>query len=190
MESGTLYHVSPTPGLTLLRPRVSSHQKAYVYALRDLATALLFGARKDDFDFRMDVDAEGKPVIWECYPGAFPKIYQGKGCSVYEVDASGFQSGVTGWEPELVCGREVAVRKETAVPDLYARLLEAAARGELTIHRYNDGPEYKKLIAEHIVDRLIRFDLLERFDQTDPRGALYFRGLIDGLKNVLDGHLL
>ena len=53
----------------------------------------------------MDVDAEGKPVIWECCPGAFQKVYQGKGCSVYEVDDSGFQSGVTGWEPELAGGR-------------------------------------------------------------------------------------
>jgi len=79
-----LYHVSATPGLTVLTPRVSSHGKAYVYAIDNLVTGLLFGARHDDFDFLLDTDANGTPEIYECYPDAFRKVYQGKTCSVYE----------------------------------------------------------------------------------------------------------
>lgn len=46
-----LYHVSHTPGIAILEPRVSSHGKPYVYAIENLVTGLLFGVKKDDFDF-------------------------------------------------------------------------------------------------------------------------------------------
>ncbi len=185
-----LYHVSPTPGLKTLQPRISSHKKPYVYAIDSLVTALLFGARKDDFDFLLDMDDQGRPVIYECYPNAFPEIYRGKHCSVYELEDTGFLRGMTGWEPELVCETEVSVLREIAVNDLYSRLLDEEATGKLVIHRYCQYPEYRRLIAGHLIDRLIRFDLLAHFDTTDPRGDQHFRPLLDGLKALLDGHLL
>ena len=33
-----LYHVSSIPGIKVLEPRVSTHGKAYVYAIDNLAT--------------------------------------------------------------------------------------------------------------------------------------------------------
>ena len=185
-----LYHVSHTPGITILEPRVSSHGKPYVYAIENLVTGLLFGVKKDDFDFLLYTDDEGTPVLCECYPDAFRKKYEGQSCSVYEVKEDGFLRGVTGWSPELVCESAVAVEKEFSVSDLYARLLEEEQAGKLIIRRYSDESGYRAMIAEHIVDRLVRFDLLEHFDTRDERGTLYFRRLIDGLKAVLDGHLL
>ena len=119
-----LYHVSEKPGLKVLRPHVSSHGRAYVYAVDDLVTGLLFGAGHDDFDLYLSNDAAGVPTVRECWPGAFQKVYQGKRCSVYEVDEAGFQRGVTSWDPELVHEGEVAVERETVVDDLYRRLLE------------------------------------------------------------------
>ena len=38
-----IYHVSKTPNLTILEPRICSHNKAYVYVSYHLETALLFG---------------------------------------------------------------------------------------------------------------------------------------------------
>ena len=38
-----VYHVSATPGLAVLVPRRSSHGKAFVYAVDNLVTGLLFG---------------------------------------------------------------------------------------------------------------------------------------------------
>ncbi|MDF2588581.1 MAG: hypothetical protein K0S41_2422 [Anaerocolumna sp.] len=43
-----LYHVSNIHGLNTLEPKVSTHGKAYVYALEDSVTGLLFGVRQDD----------------------------------------------------------------------------------------------------------------------------------------------
>lgn len=65
-----LYHVSATPGIKVLELRVSTHGKAYVYAIENLITGLLFGAPKDDFDFLISTNESGFPTCYECYPGA------------------------------------------------------------------------------------------------------------------------
>ena len=186
-----LYHVSPIPGLKTLTPRVSTHGKAYVYAIENMVTGLLFGARQDDFDFNISTDSHDRPIIRECYPDAFRSVYQGKGCSVYVVADEGFERGKTSWEPELVSETEVPVLEEIVVPDLYDMLLEQEAQGRLTIRRYEHTDEYRRDIAAHIVDRLIRFDIdLAHAPETDQRFATHFRGVIEQLRSAADGHLL
>lgn len=183
-----LYHVSSTSGIKILEPRVSSHGKAYVYAIDNLVMALLFGAKHDDFDFLL-TEEEGKPTVYECYPNAFEKVYVGKSCAVYELKEDGFLSGMTSWEPELVCENKVEVQREVAVTDLYQRLLYEEKMGNLVINRYSDRMEYKKLISEHIVDRLIRFDALIHL-KNDVRFQKYYKKICEALLEVMDGHLL
>lgn len=186
-----LYHVSDQAGLKTLQPRVSTHKKAYVYAIENLATGLLFGTRQDDFDFIISTDKQEKPIVYECYPDAFQKIYRGKGCSVYVVDERNFQRGMTSWEPELVCDTEVAVQSEITVDDLYERLLGEEAAGNLRLHRYESGDLYRAKIAAHVVDRLIRFEVdLHTCTETDHRFSDYYKGIVEALLAATDGHLL
>lgn len=186
-----LYHVSPTGGLKMLRPQKSSHGKAYVYATDDLITGLLFGAKKDDFDLMIFSDKDGIPVVYECYPDALKAVYKEKTCSVYMVDEEGFQKGLTSWEAELVCEQEVPVLKELIVEDLYERLLAEEANGKVKLHRYAHDDAYKKQIAGHITDRLIRFDVdLDHCMEKDVRFAIYYREIVQALRSVMDGHLL
>lgn len=186
-----LYHVSSTSGIKVLEPKKSSHGEAYVYALKNLTTALLFGAKKDDFDFLMDENEQGIPVIYECYPKAFETVYKGKSCSIYELSEDGFIAGMTNWEPELVSTNPVAVLNEIRVDDLYERLLYEAKQGKLIIHYFQDELSYKKIVSEHIVDRLIRWDLLESdIIYRDKRFSAYFADLIKALKDVLSGRYL
>lgn len=184
-----LYHVSSTRGIRVLEPRESTHKKAYVYAIENLVTGLLFGVKHDDFDFCISTDEGGKPHLYECYPQALEIIYSGKSCSVYEVAEEGFLRGMTGWNPELVNENPVPVQRETFVEDLYCRLMEEQTAGNLVIHRFSEDSEYKKFISGHIVDRLIRFDAIGYMEK-NPRGQKYYKGLIQGLKSVMDGHLL
>lgn len=186
-----LYHISPQGGLTVLQPRVSSHQRAYVYALENVVTGLLFGAKKDDFDLILDADEAGTPEIWECRPGVFQEVYQSKSCWVYTVHEEGFRRGVTGWDPELVSDRLVPVVDSAEVPDLYQRLLEEERSGRLRLHQYEYTAEYRGRIASHIVDRIIRFDLdPARLMERDERFKGCYRPLAQALVQLTDGHLL
>ena len=186
-----LYHVSPTAGIKILQPRVSTHGKAYVYAIENLVTGLLFGAKKDDFDFLLYADEKGTPVIYECYPDALKAVYQGKKCSVYLLNEDGFLRNQTSWSVERVCEKEVPVVEELVIDDLYSRLLEEEKEERLIIHRYEYDAEYRKIIAGHVVDRLIRFDMdLDRITETDNRFSEYFRGIVEGLRQIKEGHLL
>ena len=186
-----LYHVSPSAGLKTLQPRISTHGKAYVYAIENMVTGLLFGVRHDDFDFCISTDENDKPTVYECYPGAFLKIYGGKSCSVYEVDEKGFQRGLTSWSPELVSEQETSVIRETAVADLAERLLEEERNGNLKLCRYEFTKEYRKKITAHVVDRIFRFQIdLQHIMEQDERFSGSFRGIVESLQTVLDGNML
>lgn len=187
-----LYHVSATSGLKVLKPSVSTHKKAYVYAIENLVTGLLFGVHKDDFDLIISNDESGRPEIYECYPDAVSLVYGGEGCSVYELSDEGFLRGMTTWEPELVCEKEVQVQKEIVITDLYGRLLKEEEQGNIIIHRYTQEAGYKAVVAGHIVDRLIRFDidLAHCMEWEDARFRKYFGGIVKALEAAMDGHLL
>lgn len=186
-----LYHVSAQPGLKVLKPHTSTHKKPYVYAIENIVTGLLFGAVQDDFDFIISTDEDGSPIVYECYPNALEKIYKGKGCSVYEVSEEGFKRGLTSWEDELVNVQEVRVVNEITVADLYDRLLEEEAKGSISIFRYAFSDAYRKRIASHIVDRMIRFEIdLDNILVQDRRFSDYYSGIVKSLKAVMDGHLL
>ncbi len=120
-----LYHASKISGLRELAPRPSTHGAEYVYAIRSRITAICFGAPKDDFDLLMD-EVDGIPVLYECYPGAFQRIYAGKNCSLYKVSEEGFLEGQTGWDAELVCTSSVPVIREERINGIYSALREAA----------------------------------------------------------------
>ncbi|MBQ8798669.1 MAG: hypothetical protein IJZ55_03775 [Lachnospiraceae bacterium] len=58
-----LYHVSSKMGLKTIQPHVSTHKKAYVYAIENMVTGILFGAGHDDFDFIIATDENNRPII-------------------------------------------------------------------------------------------------------------------------------
>lgn len=186
-----LYHVSPNAGLKTLRPHESSHQKAYVYATGNFVVGLLFGVKQDDFDFCISTDENGLTTVCECYPDAFKNVYQGKNCSVYVVDDEGFERGLTSWDEELVCDKEVEVQNEIRIIDLYERLIEEESLGNIVIHRYEFNDDYRKKISAHVCDRFIRFhiDLNDCLKQ-DIRFSTHYKGIVEGLLTVMDGHLL
>lgn len=184
-----LYHVSSTHGIKILKPQESTHGKKYVYAIKNMVTGLLFGVKKDDFDFIICTDDNGTPEVYECYPHAFELKYKHQSCSVYQLDEKGFLEGQTGWDAELVCESPVTVQKETIIPDIYQRLLAEIETGNLILHKYSDTMEYKSIISEHIVDRLIRFDLLNRME-SDERFHTYYDNIVKGLKELISGKYL
>ena len=83
------------------------------------------------------------------------------------------------------------MEREPVVDDLCRRRLEEEKRGTLTTFRYEQPDECRRVIAGHVVDRLIRFDVdLDTCMETDSRFAAHFRGLVQGLRDLMDGRLL
>lgn len=183
-----LYHASKTAGLKELTPRVSTHGKAFVYALKNRALALIFGAAHDDLDFIIGERPKGAE-IWECYPHAFDLKFEGAACSLYELSEDSFQPHQTPWPPEWVSPQAVKVVSERPVVNLKEELQALEAGGDLVIHRYSQDPAYLKRIAGHVTDRIIRFDLLNAVEE-DPRLRTHFGKLTQALKEVVSGHLL
>lgn len=183
-----LYHVSNIHGITMLEPRESTHGKKYVYAIENVVTGLLFGAKQDDFDFIIDMDHEITEV-YECYPHAFEIKYKNQNCSVYELEDTGFLRGQTGWDAELVCETPVKVCREIFIDDIYTALLNEIEQKNIILHRYRDTLEYKSIISEHIVDRLIRFDMLNS-PKLDQRFYKYYGKIIETLKELISGKYL
>lgn len=184
-----LYHISNVHGLKILEPRISTHGQAYVYAVDNLTNGLLFGAKKDDFDFIIDTDESGKPEIYECYEDAFIDIYKGVSCSIYEIEDLEFKKGMTGWEPEYVSKASTKILNEIVVNDLHKRLLEERDKGKLIMHKYDDSMKYRKMISNHIVDRLIKFNILDKPNIEDRIKNRYGK-IINILQAVLSGKYL
>lgn len=184
-----LYHVSPTPGITVLEPRVSSHGKAWVYATPSLVTGLLFGVRHDDFDLRISTLEDGRTEVCECYPGAFQRVYQGKSCTVYHVSEDGFLQGQTSWTAEWVCPDPVRVKDSEMVEDIHQRLMQEVEQGNMVLRLWSEDAAYKAMIAQHVVDRLIRFNALDVI-RKDPIRGPHFARLIAALEQAMNGDLL
>ncbi len=182
-----LYHVSRTGNLKVIEPKISTHNKAYVYALRNLHTALLFGAEKDDFDFILD-EINGKPRIYECYPNAFKEIYSEKSCSIYELEETGFRQNMTDWKPELVSEQAVEVIKEIKVTNLYDILMEEVEKGNIILNLYEHSKEYKSMISNHILDRIVRFGILD--GQIPEKLSIKFPKIINVLQKISNGEYL
>ena len=172
-----LYHASAQPGIRELVPQISTHGRECVYAIANRLTALLFGAPKDDFDLLMD-EAEGKPVIYECYPNALKAIYRGRSCSLYAVREDGFLSGQTGWDAELVCEHRVPVAAEERIGNIYDEIMDAVQSGACVLHAYSEDADYQSFLREELSERIRCFGITEAQMDADPRFQLYFSDLL------------
>lgn len=171
-----LYHASATADLKVLEPHVSTHGKAYVYAIKSRLTAMLFGVTKDDFDFLMD-EKKGITFLYECYPDALKRVYEGKACSVYTVSEDGFLTGQTGWAAEFVNPMPVEVVCEEKIEDIYGKIMEAADRQMCVIHSYEESEDYLDFLRRELQERVRLFGLTEEHMRADFRFEKYFKDL-------------
>jgi hypothetical protein len=156
-----LYHISKVSNLKIIEPRISTHKKPLVYAVKNLTTGLLFGAPKDDFDFLIS-QQNGVTHLYECYPNAFIEKYSNKQCYIYELEESGFLENQTSWKVELVNPNSVKVINETKVLDLKARLEVEITNGNLVIHKYENSKKYKDFVEEQLTTRIFKFGILDK----------------------------
>lgn len=133
-----VYHASRRQGLRLIKPRRSTHGKAWVYATVDPALAACFlGNLGGDFTCAVGRDpGTGKPFLCERFPGAFELRYRGVKGSIYVLPGEAFREGETGWEEEVVSPEPVVPLREIRVDDAARYLLALERSKKLLIVRY------------------------------------------------------
>ena len=137
-----VYHGSPEGGLTVITPRVSTHNKSYVYATRDVRLATIFLQHWNDFVFNVSYGDGHALEITERYAGALEEVYEGRNGHVYQLDAHSFISNATGFDGEVVSEQVQKVLGCQAIENVYERLLQMNKEGLLQIYRYPNRPKY------------------------------------------------
>lgn len=165
-----LYHVSHTPNLKILEPKISSHGKPYVYATTNLELALFFGSKKSHGDLdgiygTTDIEngnvlSKPTPFFYESFPNSFKERFEGESCSIYEVDPSTFKKGQTSFASEVVSEEPVKILKETKIEDLYVYLKQLIKDKKIIFHKFSNDKEYQEKLLQHIKDRLQRMNIL------------------------------
>ena len=173
-----LYHASKIRGMRTIEPHISTHGKAYVYAIRNQVTAVCFGAPKDDFDLLMD-NQDGKTVLYECYPNAVERVYSGSSCSLYTIKEDGFLQGQTGWDEELVSENSVDVLQEQIIPDIYEYLLRATANEECKINLFSEDEEYISMLRDELSERIKIYGLSTKQMDSDWRFQMFLSKILN-----------
>lgn len=150
-----VYHASRVQGLHVIKPRRSTHGKAWVYATKDPVIAACFlGALGGDLTCAVGRDpATGKPFICERFAGAFEARYRGVKGSIYVLSGETFQEGLTSWEEEVVSEKPVMPLDEIRVDDAASYILDLSQEGKLLLVRY---PQKIAGIPEDDEDLVIR----------------------------------
>ena len=107
---------------------------------------------------------------------------------MYQVEDAAFLKNETGWSLELVSKEPVQVVREFKVDNLYNVLMREVKNGNIIHNTYNDSIEYRRKISNHVVDRLIRFEILD--GEIPARIKEKFLKIIDGLEKLLSGEYL
>lgn len=173
-----LFHASKQSGIKELVPQISTHGRKYVYAVNHRLTAILFGANKDDFDLLLD-EADGKPIIFECYPNALRKIYFGKTCYLYTLHEEGFLPNQTGWDAEWVCEHTVPVDNEEKIENIYDEIIASVHTGGCIFHAYSTDQDFQNFLKDELAERIKNFGITNEQMNADPRFKLYFNKLLE-----------
>lgn len=168
----TLYHCSPTPGLTVLRPSVTKFfgKPKQVCLTASLSMALLYGIKH--YEYTYGYTREGQIYYEEYFPNALEELYRCKAASLYTCTLRPDMEK-TQMPNEYVTPSEVPVEGETAIPDVCAALLEQERLGTLKIVRWAEmSPARRQWVLEAEAETVAEHDLLA---QPDSPMALFFR---------------
>ena len=166
-----LYHVSPTAGLTVLRPSVTEYfgkpRQVCLTTLKPMA--LLYGVKH--FEYTYGYTREKEHYYEEYCPGALEELYRGKSASLY---ACSWQEGMetTQIPNEYVSATEVTVEEEIPIPDVYEALLEEDRLGTVRIVRW---PEVSEKRRQWIVKAEMETILENKLLGKDTAMARYMR---------------
>lgn len=159
----TLYHGSPTDGLTQLMPSLSEHNKSYIYFSTNPVVALLYAVKPVPKPFSFypyGFGNNGEVVYSEYFKNAFETIYKGKTGYIYECD------NVTEVEnPTHICcaytvTKPVKINKVTEIADCFEQFKGYEKQGLFRIKAFEDiSANEMKIVYEDFEKYIHTYDL-------------------------------
>ena len=140
-----LYHCSPAPGLTVLKPSVSFGKPKQVCLAGIVPMALMYGAKHFEYTYGY---RDGNIYFEEFFPNALEEIYRGRAASLYTCLLREDMKA-TECPNEYVTPNEVPVEGETVIPDVYEALMEQVHQGALKVVRWaNTSAERREWVIK------------------------------------------
>ena len=163
-----LYHGSPVPGLTRLKPFQSGHDRPYVYLTHSRALAVLYAHHpmtRPNGWFTYRWDREGRLHYDEYFPDQLAALYAGQAGYVYTVEAEPPAMERMPW----IFRSTEAVRTVSCqeIPDLLSHLLALEEQGELIIHRHETLSDGARESIRRIVLREIEHNALREHPESE-----------------------
>jgi len=149
-----IYHGSNTGGLKKLSPKVSSHDKPYVYGSINPSVALLFLARWNDYIFRVGYD-EDQLFIVENYEGALKSVFHNVSGYLYELEPQTFIQKKELWRGEVVSSFSVDVLKETKIQNIYKEIVNLDKFDDIKVYNYPLRPKMYPANDQDLINRLL-----------------------------------
>ena len=149
-----IYHGSNKGGLKKLSPKVSSHDKAFVYGSINPSVALLFLARWNDYIFRVGYDGDQLYIV-ENYEGALKSIFYNVSGYLYELEPQTFIHKKELWRGEVVSSFSVDVLKETKISNIYKEIVNLDKFGDIKVYNYPLRPKMYPDNDQDLIDRLL-----------------------------------
>ena len=154
-----LYHGSDNGDIKELKPILSNHNKPYVYLITNKALAVMYAynalPRPNGF-FTYGFNKDGTPYYDEYFEGQLEKLYKGKSGYLYEFESEKLNV-VTLPQIKGAYVSEEVVKTNTPIfiEDIYEEMLKLEKEGLITINRYNEASESRKLLYKKIIQNEI-----------------------------------
>lgn len=154
-----VYHGSIHQGLKIIKRNKSTHGKSWVYATLSKAISTIFISHKgSDLYYYLGGDGtENNPVILvERKENMFKNIFNVSG-SLYTLNGKNFISGKTGWSAEVVSESDETVLHEEHIDNVFEKLKELNANGELKLYLYPNRPSFLPKDNSDLIPKVIRW---------------------------------
>lgn len=176
-----VYHGSPDPNLSKIEAHISTHKKNCIYATKKLVVALTFmGKGNGDLDTMLS-SIGGNIILVERREGVLKSLYDKEGY-IYTLDGSTFSSYDYLWKEEVISFEpSIDIIDKTYYPNILTALEEEEKKGNITIYRYPNRPEYVPLDNSDLIDKYIKFEEKGLVGAIDDLLRIYpeFKDIID-----------
>lgn len=161
-----LYHASPTPGIQMLKPRISNHGIPRVYFSRKRENVLVYLCNAVEkyckethfsytgpwqkwgpYGFRPD----GVLRLEEYYPHALFDTYHGMAGYIYVAEETPDMKALPGIQDAVIASAPVPVLGCEYISDAYAEIMNAYQRGAIDLLRYENTSKKRRSQIEQMI---------------------------------------